>query len=65
MHYNKFGLIRQTANQLREDILQSPSGRHLLHGNPCAGRAVQEPLEVETCKLIMRVLADMGYKRRQ
>ena len=31
----------------------------LVQGNPCSGRAIQQPLEVEARELIVRLLADM------
>src|SRR5665213_1190936 len=31
-----------------------------VHRNPGAGGAVQEPFEMETCELVLRLLADMG-----
>ena len=46
----------------RQLLRQAPRS---IHRNPCARRAVQKPLQVKAGELIIRVLANMGRKRRQ
>src|SRR5271169_4105267 len=58
--------MHRTSAKSGSDVQPVRAGprRELFHRNPRARRAVQKPLEVEACEMILRLLANMRCEGR-